>query len=246
MLVGHRGMGEGVVDGHVENTVDSFLAAADAGLRWVEMDVQRTADDDLLVRHDSAMPDGTFLADMTSEDAVRAGAVRLADVLNALPLDLGVVLDVKSSLDDAARPAEATTAALLAARSKRLLRGRPAVAVTFDPGALVHMRELAPDLARGLLTWFRFPIGHAVAAAAHLDLQVLAVHAGSMWPHAATGRADIPELTRIVEAVHATGRQLLVWCPSKRRARALAAAGKDAMVVDDVPRLVEARARWRR
>ncbi len=29
-------MGRGVVDGHVENTLESFLAAVDAGADWVE------------------------------------------------------------------------------------------------------------------------------------------------------------------------------------------------------------------
>jgi glycerophosphoryl diester phosphodiesterase len=98
------------------------------------------------------------------------------------------------------------------------------------------MRAVLPDMSLGLLTWHRFPIGHAVAAAAHLDVDVLAVHAGSLWHNAQNGPADIPAPESVVRSVHDAHRELLVWCPSERRARALAAAGVDAMVVDDVPR----------
>jgi len=38
--------------------------------------------------------------------------------------------------------------------------------------------------------------------------------------------------------VHESGRELMVWCPSAPRARRLAVAGVDALVVDDVPRQV--------
>jgi glycerophosphoryl diester phosphodiesterase len=245
-LVGHRGMGKGVVDGHRENTVESFCAAVDAGLDWLEVDVQRTSDDSLVVAHDAALPDGSLLAELSTEGAVGRGAVSLEVLLDSLPASVGVVFDVKSSLVDARRSASSTTAALLAQACAQSLGERPALTLSFDPAALTHMREALPDMALGLLTWFRFPIGHAVAAAAHLDVQVLAVHAGSLWKNAATGRADVPALETVVESVHAADRQLLVWCPSVRRARALAAAGVDAMVVDDVSRHLRALHRARR
>jgi hypothetical protein len=36
--------------------------------------------------------------------------------------------------------------------------------------------------------------------------------------------------------VHDADRELAVWCPSERRAKVLAAAGADALVVDNVAR----------
>jgi glycerophosphoryl diester phosphodiesterase len=237
-LVGHRGMGKGVVDGYSENTVESFVAAVAAGLDWVEVDIQRTSDDALGVAHDPMLADGTPLAAMSAAEAAARGVVRLEALLEALPPRAGVVFDVKSSLQDAGRTSQGTTATLLARAVAAT--DRPSVALSFDPGALRHMREAAPGLALGLLTWIRFPIGHAVSAAAHLDVQVLAAHAGSFWRNAATGRVAVPAVDGIVEAVHDSGRQLLVWCPSERRARSLAAAGVDAMVVDDVPRRLRA------
>lgn len=245
-LIGHRGMGKGLVDGHRGNTIESFLAALDAGVRWVEVDVQRTADNQLVVSHNPDLPDGTLLAEVTAAQAARQGPVRVTELLDALPPDAGVVFDVKSSLHDAALPESATTAALLARTCARELGDRPALACSFDPAALSHMREVMPGLALGLLTWVRFPVAHAVAAAAHLDVQVLAVHVGSLWRNASSEWADTPSVERVLAHVHETRRQMLVWCPSERRARALARVGVDAMVVDDVPRHVAALGRTMR
>lgn len=234
-FIGHRGLGKGSVRGHRENTLGSFLAALAAGLGWLEVDVRRTLDDQLFVAHDAALADGTSLASISGEQATRHGALRVQELLETLPPHVGVVFDVKSAMEDADRPAETTTAALLARAVKPVLGHRPVVALSFDPAALGHMRCLLPDLPLGLLTWLRFPVGQAVAAAAHLDVQILAVHAGSLWPSPVTPRSDIPALPRVVEQVHASRRQLMVWCPSARQARQLSAAGVDALVVDDVP-----------
>ncbi len=231
-------MGRGVVDGHVENTLESFLAAVDAGADWVEADVGRTRDDELFVLHDSALPDGAFLGEVDAATAARHGAPRVTELLAALPAAVGVVFDVKSSVYDARRASASTTAAILARTCARVLGDRPAVALSFDPAALRHMREQSPALALGLLTWLRFPIGQAVAAAAHLDVQVLAVHAGSLWRNAVNGLHDVPSVERVVAYVHEADRELVVWCPPERRARVLAAAGADALVVDNVPRHV--------
>lgn len=237
-LVGHRGMGAGVVRGHQQNTVGSFLAAVASGVDWVEVDVRRTGDDELFVRHDAALPDGTFLTSLTGKQARRFGLLGVEDLLEVLPPRVGVVFDVKSSMDDGARPVVRTTGTLLARACDHMLRGRPALAQSFDPAALSHMRQALPTLALGLLTWLRFPVGLAVAAAAHLDVQVLAVHAGSLRPGVATGPHDVPAPVDVVRSVHEVDRQLLVWCPSPRTARELRAAGVDAMVVDDPPRHV--------
>jgi glycerophosphoryl diester phosphodiesterase len=237
-VVGHRGMGKGTVDGYLENTLASFLAAVDAGCDWLEVDVGRSSDDELFVLHDAALSDGSFLADVPAEQAVAGGALRLPELLEALPPGAGVAFDVKSSLQDARRGSSTTTASLLARTCGRQLTDRPVLALSFDPAALQHMRAQAPGIALGLLTWIRFPIGHAVAAAAHLDVQVLSVHAGSLWRNASNGRHDIPPPDHVVARVHEARRQMMVWCPSPRRARTLAAAGVDALVVDDVPRQV--------
>jgi glycerophosphoryl diester phosphodiesterase len=237
-LIGHRGLGAGVVQGHRENTAASFLAAVDAGLRWLEVDVRRTHDDELFVVHDAALPDGRFLAELTGAQANQYGALPVQELLAMLPPEVGVVFDVKSSLEDASRPADSTTAALLGTVAAESLRQRPTLAQSFDPAALRQLRQASPGVPLGLLTWLHFPIGQAVAAAAHLDIQVLAVHAGSLWPTTAAEPRDVPSLQRIVTLIHQAGRELLVWCPTVEQAQHLTTAGVDAIVIDDVPNQV--------
>jgi glycerophosphoryl diester phosphodiesterase len=239
-LVGHRGMGAGTLHECRENTLPSFLAAIGSGIQWLEVDVRRSRDDELFVWHDAAVPDGRYLADIPAVAARRMDVLPLEELLEALPPAIGVVFDVKSSLRDAERSAGNTTSALLARTCKRALNGRRAVVTSFDPAGLHHTRQVAPEMALGLLTWLRFPIGQAVAAAAHLDVHLLSVHAGSLSPPDAAEMFDEETLSAIVGVTHAAGLQLMVWCPSIGAAAALTAVGVDAMVVDDVPSHVEA------
>jgi glycerophosphoryl diester phosphodiesterase len=237
-ILGHRGCGRGVVDGFVENTLASFLAAVDLGLDWVEVDVRRTGDDVLVVAHNPARDDGLFYCDISGEQAVAGGVLRLEALLEALPPHVGVDFDVKSDLVDAQRDRSQTTTGLLAPIAARAARLRPTLITSFDAGGLVIAKELAPGVPRGLLTWVDFPAGHAVAAAAHLDVQVLALHGGSLKPNKIEPEHLQYPLPRIVETVHGAGLELMAWCPGLKFSRELLAAGADALCVNDVPRLI--------
>jgi glycerophosphoryl diester phosphodiesterase len=98
VLCGHRGMGVGTVLGHVENTLGSFLAAGALGLPWVEADVRVTADDVLVCGHDPVVEDGRFVIDLTAAETDALGLLRFADLLDGLPAELGLDVEVKSSL----------------------------------------------------------------------------------------------------------------------------------------------------
>jgi glycerophosphoryl diester phosphodiesterase len=234
-MIGHRGLGSGIVHGHEENTLGSFLGAIEVGLTWVEVDVRRTADDTLVVTHQPAYPDGVFLADLTGAEAGRRGTVLLSELLDALPPEIGVALDLKSCVEDAARSRLATTAAVLASVATREFGHRPLIVTSFDPAALGVLRELAAEVPLGLLTWIDFPIGLGVAAAAHLDVQLLAVHCGSLEPNRFEGEEQQRPLAYIVDHVHAAGREVLAWCPPPDQARELITAGADAICINDVP-----------
>ena len=54
-VIGHRGLGCGVVAGHRQNTLGSFAAAVRSGAQWVEADVRRLGDDVLVVAHDAVL-----------------------------------------------------------------------------------------------------------------------------------------------------------------------------------------------
>lgn len=240
VLLGHRGCGRGTVDGHVENTLGSFLAAADAGVDWVEVDVRRTVDDHLVVAHNPADDDGVFYADLTGTEAAARGALRLDTLLAALPAHVGVDFDVKTSMEDATRSRARSTMGRLGAVARREARVRPTLISSFDAGALDIAREVAPGVPRGLLTWLEFPIDQAVAAAAHLDVQVLAPHWGSLHATEQDQAALLRPLDYVVDTVHASGREFLAWCPTLKFARRLLDAGVDALCVNNVPKAVAA------
>jgi glycerophosphoryl diester phosphodiesterase len=232
-VIGHRGLGCGVVAGHRQNTIGSFAAAARGGARWLEADVRRLADDVLVVAHDPTYPDGTPLAEVGGAEADRRGTLRLRTLLDELPRHVGLDLDLKSSMDDGLRAPARTTAGLLAPIASAEATRRPVLVSSFDPAALRLLRVAAPHVPLGLLTWHGFPVETAVAACSHMDVEVLALHVGSLCPDG--GDVDLGLLAGLLDLLHQAGRQLLVWCPSIALSRWLVSAGTDAVVVDDLP-----------
>lgn len=238
-LLGHRGLGRDTVDGHGENSLGSILAAAHSGLRWVEFDVRRTADDALVVGHHptlGAAGDAPFLADLTLARARDLGAVTLEAVLAALPDEVGINVDLKTSMEDALRPRDATTAALLAPVAAAELARRPVLVSSFDPAALLVLDEVAPGTPRSLLTWVGFPLRKAIPAARHLGVQVVAAHASSFGPNSVDRAPTFRSAEHAVDLAHEAGLEVVAWCPPVAEARVLLGAGVDAVVVDDVPR----------
>src|SRR3954447_4354864 len=111
VLCGHRGSGRGTVGGQQENTLGSFRAAVAAGIRWVEVDVRAASDGVLVASHDP----------IASAAAADTGLMLIEELLEDLPPEIGVNLEIKTALEDAGRPRGKTTAALtadLASRAK--------------------------------------------------------------------------------------------------------------------------------
>jgi glycerophosphoryl diester phosphodiesterase len=230
---GHRGSGRGVVGGHRENTLASFRAAVAAGLRWVEVDARRTADGVLVAAHDPVLDDGRFIATLPAAETDAAGLLRVADLLEDLPPEVGVDIDLKTSLEDATCPREATTAAFVADLAGPVLGRRPLLVTSFDPAALLVVRERRPELPVGLLTWVRFPLREAIPAAVHLGADVVGVHVGA-FPLDGNPRSTERPAATSVRLAHDAGLQVLAWCPPPAEARELVGAGVDCLVVDDV------------
>jgi len=239
VILGHRGCGRGTVAGYEENTLESFLAAVELGLDWLEVDVRRTSDDRLVVAHHPADEDGVFFTDITGDEATERGAIRVEMLLEALPPGVGVDFDVKTSMEDATRERAATTAALLAPVASRAAASRPVLITSFDASALGIVREVSSGVPTGLLTWLEFPIGQAVSAAVHLDAQVLAPHCGSLRPNPIEPESLHRPLEYVVDMVHQTGLEFLAWCPGTAFAKELLDVGADALCVDDGPTFVQ-------
>jgi glycerophosphoryl diester phosphodiesterase len=84
-----------------------------------------------------------------------------------------------------------------------------------------------------------------VATAAGLGLDVVAAHLGSFGPNRLEpGPVHRPARDSVATA-HEAGLEVLAWCPDPDTARELAAAGVDALVLNEVPTAVRAvRAGW--
>lgn len=217
VLCGHRGSGRGIVGGQRENTLGSCRAAVAAGIRWVEVDVRVDARGTLVASHDP----------LTGADEE---LMRIEDLLDDLPPEIGVNLEIKTALDDAKRPREETTAALTADLASRA-KPRPLLLTSFDPSAPLIVRERARQLPVGLLTWIRFPLRKAVPAAVHLGMDVVAPHVQSL-------QLEQDELNASIRVAHEAGLQVVGWCPDREQAEKLIAAQVDCLIVDDVPAAV--------
>jgi glycerophosphoryl diester phosphodiesterase len=234
-IIAHRGFGRGTVDGFRENTLPAFRAALRQGVQWIEVDVRRSADDVLFVLHHPTLEDGSFVVELKAAEVRAAGVLALEDLLAETPAGIGVVFDVKTSLEDALRPAEGTTAGLLLPVLESERERRPLLVTSFDPAGLLLVGERTPGVARGLLSWVSFPLRKAIPTAAQLGLEAVSVH----WKSFARNDTDPAPLHReaaySVQIAHQAGLQVIAWSPALVRGAELLAAGVDALIVDDIP-----------
>lgn len=235
----HRGFGRrtgpGATAGLPENSLEAFRAALDLGARWVEIDVRRTADDDLFVLHYPTLEDGRFLVDVPTAQVAAAGVLALDDLLRELPPGVGIVFDVKTALEDALRPLPETTVGLLTGVARAESSRRPVLVTSFDPAALMYVGDAAPGLPRGLISWISFPLRKAVPAAAHLGLEVVSAHWKSFSRNGTDSAPVFREAAYAIDVAHRAGLEVLAWSPAVEPAAELVAAGVDALIVDDLP-----------
>lgn len=225
VVVGHRGAPRRAP----ENTPASFLAAAEAGAHWVELDARRSADGVLMCHHDAWIEDGAALVARSADELARAGVWSLAAVLDALPPALGVDVEVKHApgepdFDGADQRSLAALAALLRDR-----RGERRWAVTsFDPTTVAAAVAALPDVPAGLLHLDVTPLEAAAEVAVDVGARLLCPQRGA------------PGLPEAVAEVHAAGLAVLVWTvDDPEEAVTLADAGADA-ICTNVPDAVAA------
>lgn len=160
-MIAHRGYSARAP----ENTLSALQAAADAGIRWVELDVQCLADGTPVIWHDAHMTrcsDGRgFLSQLTLEEArqcdvgawfdKRFTGERIATLDEALDmadtLGLGVDLELKVCL---ARDPIRLTNQVVPRLAGRLPKGKLLVS-SFSQDALYRARRLDPNLPLGIL-----------------------------------------------------------------------------------------------
>lgn len=242
-VIGHRGFGAGEPAGYRENTLPSYLAAVQHGLTWIELDVQRSRDGQLVIRHDPVTSDGDFVVTRDADDLAAAGILGLDDVLAALPADVAVNIDVKTILEDAVDPPGRRTGPLVADALRKHAGQRRLFVSSFDPGLLMYLKDqqgARPEVPLGLITWLNFPNWHGIPAVANLGLDVICVHTGSFGLQRERPRPMDHTIEQAIDVAHLAGLQVLAWVPAPGEAVRLASAGADALSVNDVPGVLAA------
>ncbi|WP_017603525.1 glycerophosphodiester phosphodiesterase [Nocardiopsis alkaliphila] len=239
-VIGHRGAGRGVVDGARENTVASFELAARTGADWIEIDVRRTGDDELVLYHNAALDDGRAVVDLSLEECRRAGLVGLAEGLAAIPDHIGLDVDVKTVMEDAVDAPARRTVSLLLPYLRREAARRRVFVCSFDPGLLLAVREGSPGVPTAWMPYVRNPADSAIPGAVGMGCPVVAVDARALGLNGEEARPGRRSLEYTVEVAHRAGLEIMSWCPGPMDVARFAAAGMDAVVVDDVPGAVAA------
>ena len=205
-----------------ENTLPSFARALELGADGIELDVHATRDGIVVVHHDpvprATSSDGRLagrpIADLTYDQlrtfsvAPGVGIPTLADVLALVNARAFVYVELKGSgierhVIDVIRDAPAACAVH-----------------SFDHGAILRAKALAPEIRRGLL-FSRRPVDPAAAleTAGALD-------AWPEWP-----LVD----SEFVASVRGIGGSVIAWTVNDlAAARRLASMGVEGLCTDDV------------
>ncbi len=233
--VAHRGLHDSA-RGIIEN-MPAAVEAAIAGHFSIEIDIQRSADGEAMVHHDDALgrlTDGAgALRDMTSAQ-LRAVTFKdtpermmsLGDLCALVAGRAPLVIEVKSRFDGDRR---------LVTRMAEVLAGYrgPAAGMSFDPDQVLALRELMPQLPRGVTAEYAY--GEAdwpqATAAQRRNMQHLR-HAFRTRPHFIAFRVDdLPAVAPWV-AHQLFGCALLAWTVRTSTQRERAARYADQMIFE--------------
>ncbi len=231
--VAHRGLhGNGLI----ENTLGACRAATEAGYAN-EVDIQLTADNEVVVFHDDTLgrltdAAGPLAARTLAElkqIAIHGSNERIPTLQELLDTVAGrtpLVIELKSNWDGSDR---------LAARTAEILRGYegPAAVMSFDPQVVMALRKHAPDLTRGIVAerYYDDPEWAPLGAARKFQFGNL-LHIHRTRPHfVAYSVRDLPALAPQA-ARYILGMKLLTWTVRTDAERAKARRWADQMIFE--------------
>jgi glycerophosphoryl diester phosphodiesterase len=227
----HRGLHD-APSGVIENTPSAFRAAITAGY-GIECDLQISADGEAMVYHDDALgrlTEGAGRLDTITAEALqritfKSTADRMLTLGELCDLVAGhttLVIELKGGFAGDTRLA-ARTAAVLAGY------GGPVAAMSFDPGLMGALRNLAPALALGLVGMRRdagAPVPAQMSALRYLR-QALAARLQFLAYRVADLTSAPPLLAR-----HVLHWPVLTWTVRSHEERARAATHADQMIFE--------------
>jgi glycerophosphoryl diester phosphodiesterase len=233
--IAHRGLHDRA-RGIVENTVSAAEAAVAGGFP-IECDVQDTADGEAVVFHDDTLDrltsekgplrsrtaaELTRLQVAATQDRIPTLRTLLARVGGQVPL----IIEIKSRFDG-----DVT----LTRRTVETVSGYegPVALISFDPAVLAALRELAPELPRGIVAQSRYDEsewGHVGAEARHAMANLL--HFPQTHPDFLSWRVgDLPSAAPFL-CRHLARIPVMTWTVRTEENRRRALAHADQMVFE--------------
>jgi glycerophosphoryl diester phosphodiesterase len=233
--VAHRGLHD-IARGIVENMPGAAQAAV-AGNFAIECDIQLTADGEAMVHHDDVLgrlSEGSgALRAMTAAElrAVKFGEtaermMSLGDLCALIAGRVPLVVEVKSHFDGDRK---------LVARMAETLKSYrgPVVGMSFDPDQVLALRELMPQLPRGIVAERSYDAADwpEVTPAQRRGMLHLR-HAFRTRPHFVAYRVDDLPASAPWIAHNIFGLPLLAWTVRNPEQRARAARHADQMIFE--------------
>jgi glycerophosphoryl diester phosphodiesterase len=233
--VAHRGLHD-VTRGIVENMPAAALAAANANFA-IECDIQLTADGEAMVHHDDALgrlTEGSGA--LRGKTAAELRAVRfkntdermmtLGDLCALVAGRVPLVIEVKSHFDGDRRLVKRMAEVLTAYSG-------PAVGMSFDPDQVLALRELMPQLTRGIVAEREYTEADWPEASAEQRRGMTYLrHAFRTRPHfVAYWVNELPAAAPWI-ARNLFGLPLLCWTVRTPEQRARAARHADQMIFE--------------
>lgn len=202
-----------------ENTVPAFVAAKDAGVDGVELDVRRTSDGELVVHHDPAI--GDLVIARSPRRELPSYVPTLAEAMDACR---GVRVNVEiKNIDSPSEPAYEPTGEFARQVVTFLHEARWAGSVTiscFDLATCAVVRSFDPVIPVGWLLW------DVEMASALTQAHVLGLNA--VHPHYSIVTSDTVEKAKELEL------EVNVWTVnSPSDIKAMAGLGVRGIITDD-------------
>jgi glycerophosphoryl diester phosphodiesterase len=207
-----------------ENTVAAMARALELGADGVELDVHRTADHQLVVRHDAGGPAGV-LCDLSLAQIRSAfpEVPTLAKVLDGCRGSL-VNIEVKNLPGDPDWDPDERAVELLAGLLEARGGADDVIVSSFHLPTVDRMRALAPQVPTGLLTFGVDPLEALDTVDSH----------GHQAVHPDVWSLGGPVLGALTQRARERGLRINVWTVNdSEELRRLEAAGVDAVITDD-------------
>jgi glycerophosphoryl diester phosphodiesterase len=200
-----------------ENTVAAMALAVEHGADGVELDVHRSADGALVVRHDADTPAG-LIGELTLA-AIRAELPDVPVLAEVLDVCRGTLVNVEVK-----DPDPSAAEALVELLDVRTGPPDDVLVSSFDWATVDRVRAAAPDVPTGLLSFGADPN----------DVLAAAVARGHTAVHPDVWTLSNDDVAAFVARAHADGVRVNVWTVNEAdQVTALRDMGVDAVITDD-------------